>query len=287
MNKKLKNKKLNTNKGITLIALIITIIVLLILAEVAIRAVTGNGILGYAKNARYNYEAAQTNEQETLQSYTDYIENELGTKPNSNEGEEILTVELKLDEANVTKDKATIQVTKVTNTKTNEEVTSGLQYTYSIEEQDSVTDTNNTHNFTNLDQTKSYTINVKATDENENYGESSVKVISFSLKGSYYFRCQEGLTWEYFCNSEGYNPTRVQTKDWTDGGEPQVATEEYWDFYKDSSGEVRVRGKSEPLDNYPDYDTNGKFFEVDYNIYLKDVTYQETIDALEYDWYKD
>ena len=51
MNKKLKSKKVNTNKGITLIALIITIIVLLILAVVAIRAVQGDGILSYARKA--------------------------------------------------------------------------------------------------------------------------------------------------------------------------------------------------------------------------------------------
>ena len=55
MNKKIKNKIINTNKGITLIALIITIIVLLILAMVAIRAVTGNGILDYAKKAKEEY----------------------------------------------------------------------------------------------------------------------------------------------------------------------------------------------------------------------------------------
>ena len=66
MNKKLKSKKLNTNKGITLIALIITIIVLLILAIVAICAVTGDGILAHAKNARDKWKEATKEEQRQL-----------------------------------------------------------------------------------------------------------------------------------------------------------------------------------------------------------------------------
>ena len=42
----------NINRGITLVALIITIIVLLILAVVTIREITGDGIIAHAKNAR-------------------------------------------------------------------------------------------------------------------------------------------------------------------------------------------------------------------------------------------
>ena len=56
----MKNTKLD--KGITLIALIITIVVLLILAVVAINAVTGEGILGHAKEAQLEYEIGQEKE---------------------------------------------------------------------------------------------------------------------------------------------------------------------------------------------------------------------------------
>ena len=45
-------EKLKEGKGITLIALIITIIILLILAIVTVRAVTENGIIAHAKNAK-------------------------------------------------------------------------------------------------------------------------------------------------------------------------------------------------------------------------------------------
>ena len=66
-------RKTKTQKGITLIALIITIIVLLILAVVAIGAVTNDGIINYAKNAREEYGKAQNNETTTLQGYLDKI----------------------------------------------------------------------------------------------------------------------------------------------------------------------------------------------------------------------
>ena len=49
--------KIQERRGITLIALIITIVVLLILAGISIGALTGNNnILGMAKNAKTNSE---------------------------------------------------------------------------------------------------------------------------------------------------------------------------------------------------------------------------------------
>ena len=67
-------KRLNTSKGITLIALVITIIVLLILAGVAISMLSGeNGILKKAAEAKTKTEQAQTNETEDLASYEDVI----------------------------------------------------------------------------------------------------------------------------------------------------------------------------------------------------------------------
>ena len=67
-----KNKKVS-NKGITLIALIITIIVLLILAGVSIATLTGeNGILTQAKKAKNDITKAEAKERiqvEVLGSY--------------------------------------------------------------------------------------------------------------------------------------------------------------------------------------------------------------------------
>jgi len=63
-------------KGITLVALIITIIVLLILAVVTIAAVSNDGIINYAKNAQQDYNKAQTDENTALANYLQFLKNE-------------------------------------------------------------------------------------------------------------------------------------------------------------------------------------------------------------------
>ena len=68
------NSKFKRNKGITLIALIITIVILLILSIVVISAIQGDGILNYAKKAKSKYSEAQTNESETLEQYNEYLD---------------------------------------------------------------------------------------------------------------------------------------------------------------------------------------------------------------------
>lgn len=63
------------NKGITLIALIVTIIILLILAGVSIAFLTGeNGILNKAKIAKEESNAADIEEQNRLGSYNDMVD---------------------------------------------------------------------------------------------------------------------------------------------------------------------------------------------------------------------
>ena len=70
-NKRILKRK---EKGITLIALVITIIVLLILAGVSIAMLTGeNGILTQAKRAKEETERAQEEEENILNSYEDYL----------------------------------------------------------------------------------------------------------------------------------------------------------------------------------------------------------------------
>ena len=67
MKQKLKEKINKKNNGITLIALVITIIVLLILAGVSIATLTGqNGILTQAQNAKKETQEAQLEEEKRL-----------------------------------------------------------------------------------------------------------------------------------------------------------------------------------------------------------------------------
>ena len=77
-NRNLKLKEKNI-KGITLIALVITIIVLLILAGVSIAMLTGqNGILSQARRAEGETKNSQVEEEGILDSYEDYISNAIG-----------------------------------------------------------------------------------------------------------------------------------------------------------------------------------------------------------------
>ena len=78
-NEKSPMKRIRKNKGITLIALVITIIVLLILAGVSISMLTGeNGILNRAKEAKEKTELATKEEEEILYELEDMI-NEVDT----------------------------------------------------------------------------------------------------------------------------------------------------------------------------------------------------------------
>ena len=66
-------KKTKTQKGITLIALIITIVVLMILAVVTINSVKDGGIITHAQDAADKYNKAQTDEMTALDKYAEQI----------------------------------------------------------------------------------------------------------------------------------------------------------------------------------------------------------------------
>lgn len=66
-----------SNKGITLVALIITVIVLLILATVSINVLQDGGIIVHAKNAQQLYKEASKDESTLLGYYSEYL-NEQG-----------------------------------------------------------------------------------------------------------------------------------------------------------------------------------------------------------------
>ncbi len=75
------NKK---EKGITIISLVITIIILLILAGISIASITGNdGLIAKAKRARDNSIEAEENENRILNELERYID---GEEPNTDNG---------------------------------------------------------------------------------------------------------------------------------------------------------------------------------------------------------
>ena len=74
-------KKIRRQKGITLIALVVTIVVLIILATVSILAVFGdNGIIARAQTAKDTHEEGKADETNTLDDYASYIGNYLDGK---------------------------------------------------------------------------------------------------------------------------------------------------------------------------------------------------------------
>ena len=82
-----KEKKRQANKGITLIALVVTIVVLIILATVSILAVFGdNGIIARAQKAKDTHEKGKADETNTLDDYASYIGNYLDGKGGSSGG---------------------------------------------------------------------------------------------------------------------------------------------------------------------------------------------------------
>jgi len=81
-----KLTQLKSKKGITLIALVITIIVLIILAGVSISLVLGdNGIVTKAKEAKQNMQVAANEEQASIANLEVAIENEGGASGESGE----------------------------------------------------------------------------------------------------------------------------------------------------------------------------------------------------------
>ena len=87
----MKNKQ---EKGITLIALVVTIVVLLILAGVSISLVlNNNGIISKAKEAKNRYAEAQTNEEKQLNELANLISTKLGETTGGGSGDSTTKVD--------------------------------------------------------------------------------------------------------------------------------------------------------------------------------------------------
>ena len=71
-------RKINNQKGITLVALVITIIILLILSGISIASLTQTGLFAKAQQAKQESENAQANEDATLAEYYQWMTNYIG-----------------------------------------------------------------------------------------------------------------------------------------------------------------------------------------------------------------
>lgn len=69
-------KKVKTQKGITIIALIITITILVILSSVMVLAIKNQGIIEYANNSASSFEQKMESEQNFKNEYINFLKNE-------------------------------------------------------------------------------------------------------------------------------------------------------------------------------------------------------------------
>ena len=112
-------KNLRKNKAITLVALIITIVILLILAGIAIAQINGeNGILSKAKLAKEKTIKEQDNEYNILDGYQEKINDIVGSRNIKDEKSEIIqAVEFEINNVEAKSIKVHINPTSVNNEK--------------------------------------------------------------------------------------------------------------------------------------------------------------------------
>lgn len=195
-------------RGITLIALVITIIVMLILVVVTVSVALQGGLFGKAQEAKTNTEEAQIQEREIStgrikvgDKWYDSLDKYLEGTPSDNQNEGTLKVALKVDEANVNGTQIPITVEKVTKGEDESQVVEGnLTYEWYYEENNKSTD-GNKHTFNNLSADQSYTLKCRVVAPDDSWGVGSVTVISFKIHNKYY-RATEGMTWQKFINSK-------------------------------------------------------------------------------------
>lgn len=110
-------KKLKEVKGITLVALTITIIILIILAGVTILQLTKNGLLENAEIAKEKAENAQAKEEGILQGYDYIINTSLRGEGNKLDGNLKTATTLPITISNITEESFTINIKNVSDIK--------------------------------------------------------------------------------------------------------------------------------------------------------------------------
>ena len=183
----MKDNKIH-EKGITLIALVVTTIILLILVGVTISQITGeNGLIKRAKEAVERYKNASEEEQIQLGQLEQYVSD--FSVVGGNEGENKALVSIKENGLEVTgnvEDKTiTVKVTVIGEA-------SGIEYKINSENNWTEKDTEGkiiegdqketeyTHTFTELALGKSYYVRVKVYDTNGKYEEAISDVVTLS-----------------------------------------------------------------------------------------------------------
>lgn len=175
------------NKGITLIALVITIIILLILAGITLTLVVGdNGILKHAKNAVNAYEQTQINEINDLNMIEEEIDNVIGSQ------------RMKLEARDVGTSSITIAIKDIKNE------TEVKEYVYIVNGIEKGRSQNKEYTIEDLEAETKYSVIVKAiySDNKENVSntlhlKTQARVYLYQL-GNEYIDITGGWVKDYF-----------------------------------------------------------------------------------------
>ena len=177
----MKDKEIQ-EKGITLIALVVTIILLLILAGVTISQIAGsNGLFQRARQAVEKYKNAAEEEQIQIGMLEQYVSD--FSVVVGDEGEDKASVNIK--EFTVSGDAKNKQITvKLTvegeASKIQLSIDNGKTWVQSEEEKLEETEGEYTYTFENLDLGKSYYVRVKVYDEEGKYVEAISDIVTLS-----------------------------------------------------------------------------------------------------------
>lgn len=220
-------------RGITLIALVITIIILMILATVSINVVSGEGGLIYrAQEAKRLTEQAEQEEKKTINSIIEKYTN-IMTGDTSQKDTTSPTVNIEVG----TITESSIQI--IVNAQDDE---SGLAtkgtYKYYINNELKATLEENSYTFSGLNAGTTYAIKVVVTDNagNEAPKEESIKtdegivLKEFEIEGLDTYQYEDGMTWYEWVNSE-YNTLYLSC-----GGQDAIVTT--------GNMKVRLNGKN-------------------------------------------
>ncbi len=200
MNLKTNNKR--AQNGITLIALVVTIVVLLILAGVSVNALFGNsGIIEKAKEAQNAMNKARENDLEGINELNNWLDKQLPAK----------TVQVTLDKNNLEVTIGSGTTETVTLTAKTENITGNLEWTSSNTDVATVSGNDNIGTVT-LKAKGTTTITVKCGEYKDTctITVSEEKMISFkavnTISGQLVdCKAKEGMTWGEFVSDPKYN----------------------------------------------------------------------------------
>lgn len=144
---------LKMKNGITLVALVVTIVILLILAGISISALTQTGLFGKVKDAKQKSENAQELENTILADYENKIVQTVSSRDNKDSGTSTLISKVEIEIKNVTMNSILIKI----NLLENEKIYAGIYFAM-INGKVITGGENNEIEINNLEKGKSYTI---------------------------------------------------------------------------------------------------------------------------------